>query len=273
MALIYDKALYDLHYSVPAWQSGIRFPGNAPPIPRHHYNWFVQSQLPFARLKNNVNALVNGPGWASFTDVAIIGGGYGWTAELLKDAKPNLSVINIEVSPHVINTLATSEETDIRQYLIDDGFDPDNLQDQITFMSPVDPNLELVPGEIWNYWLRPDGLRSSITTLDNDLSSNGQRRAVRTALGGNVDALITEISLDAHETEAEIDNFLDLVEQTRPNPACQVVHLIEYTPSDLGYISKTKEDWGTYLTARGFGNHYIVSVSDGSYQRADGAGI
>mgnify|MGYP001057989074 CR=1 FL=1 len=274
MALIYDKALYDLHYSVPAWQSGFRYPGgSATGKPRHHYNWFVQSQLPFARLKNNVNALIGGPGWASFTDVAIIGGGFGWTAELLKEAKPSLNVINIEVSQHVINNLNVSEEADIRAYLIADGWNPDDLASQITFMSPTDPNAELAPGEIWNYWLRPDGVRSSITTLDNDLSNNPTRRAVRTALGGNIDALITEIALDAHETEAEIDNFLDVVEQTRPNPACTVVHLIEYTAQQLGYISKTKADWGTYLTARGFGNHYIVDVRDGSFQRADGAGL
>lgn len=265
MALVYDKTLYDAQYSVRAWEHGHRGQG----IPRHHYNWFVQTQGRFGRLKRHVAALTNGPGWAQLTDIAIIGGGFGWTAELLLETNPGLNFVNVETSPHVINTLTQSEEADIRQYLIDDGFDPDNID---FLVDPNDLSRTLTNTEVWNYWLRPDGQRGSTTTLDNDLSTNGQRRDVRTALGNNVDALVTEIALDSLATEAEIDNFLDFVEQTRPNPACTVVHLIEYTPrTDLGYISKTREDWGIYLTARGFGDHYVMAT-DGTWQRADGAG-
>ena len=274
MPLVYDKALYDAHYRVPAWPYGMRWPdGNASTKPRHHYNWWVQAGMPrYARLRNHASVLINGPGWASLTDIAIIGGGFGWTAEPLLEAKPTLNIINVETSPYVINSLAQSEEADIRQYLIDDGFDPDNLP--MSFMSPNDPNVELADGEIWNYWLRTDGQRTSITTLDNDLSTNGQRNQVRQALSNNVDALITEIALDAHTTETEIDNFLDFVEQTRPNPACAVIHMISYAPGmfeQWGYISKTRADWATYLDTRGYGDHWILETS-GAYQRADGAG-
>lgn len=265
MALVYDKALYDAQYSVRAWEHGVR---DQPRIPRHHYNWFVQTQGQFGRLKRHVAALTAGPGWAQLSDIAIIGGGFGWTAELLRDIDPTLNIVNVETSPHVISTLATSEEADLRQYLIDDGFDPDAVD---FLVDPNDYSRTLTNAEAWGYWLRPDGVRSSITTLDNDLSSNGQRRGVRSALGGNIDALVTEIALDSLSTETEIDNFLDFVEQTRPNPACAVIHLIEYTPrTDLGYISKTREEWGTYLTARGFGNHYVMDTG-GAFQRADGA--
>jgi len=265
MAPVYDKATYDAQYSVRAWDHGVRDQSR---IPRHHYNWFVQTQGPFARLKRHVTALTAGPGWAQLSDIAIIGGGFGWTAELLLEIDPTLNIINVETSPHVINTLATSEEADLRQYLIDDGFDPDNIN---FLVDPNDYSRTLTNAEAWAYWLRPDGVRGTTTTLDNDLSTNGQRREIRTTLGGNVDALVTEITLDALSTEAEIDNFLDYVEKTRPNPACAVIHLIEYTPrTDLGYISKTREEWGIYLTDRGYGNHYVMAT-DGSYQRADGA--
>lgn len=253
MPLIYDKALYDAQYSVPAWVHGTR---NQPRCPRHHFNWFVQSQGPFARLKRNVAALVGGPGWASITDIAIIGGGFGWTAELLLELDPTLNIINVETSPHVINTIATSEEADLRQYLIDDGFDPDNID---FLVDPVTGNT-LTNAQAWAAWLRPDGRRSSITTLDNDLTTSGQRRAVKTALGNSIDALVTEIALDAQTTDAEIANFLDFVEQTRPNPACNVVHLIEYTSENLGYISKTGAQWRTYLDSLGFSNHYILQT-------------
>jgi hypothetical protein len=230
---------------------------NQPRVPRHHYNWFVQTQGQFARLKRNVAALTNGPGWAQLSDIAIVGGGFGWTAELLLDVDPTLNIINVETSPHCINTIAGSEEADLRQYLIDDGFDPDNID---FLVDPTDYSRTLTNAEAWAYWLRSDGQRGSTTLLDNDLTTNGQRKAVRTALGNNIDALVTEIALDALETEAEIDNFLDNVEQTRPNPACAVVHLTEYTPDSLGYISKTMNDWGTHLNARGYSDHYIVDI-------------
>ncbi len=267
MALVYDKALFDAQYSVRAWSYGVR---DVARTPRHHYNWYVQSQEPYARLKNNVAALTNGPGWAQLTDIAIIGGGFGWTAELLLEIKPTLNIINVETSPHCINTLATSEEADLRQYLIDDGFDPDAIDFLEHPTNKSGPTL--TNAEAWATWLRPDGQRGSTTLLDNDLSTNGQRRNVRQALGNNIDALVTEIALDSLSTDLEIENFLDYVEQTRPNPACTVVHLIEYTPrTDLGYISKTKEDWATYLNTRGYGDHYIMAT-DGTYLRADGAG-
>ena len=271
MPQIYDKALYDATYSVRAWEHGHRGPG----IPRHHYNWFVQTQGRFGRLKRHVSALTTGPGWAQLSDIAIIGGGYGWTAEMLLDIKPTLNIINVETSPHVINTLAQSEEADLRQYLIDDGFDPDNID---FLVDPTDTNIPartLTNAEVWQYWLRPDGQRSSITTLDNDLSTNGQRRNIRQTLGNNIDALITEIALDGHTTETEIDNFLDFVEQTRPNPACTVIHLVEYAEGMFeknGFISKTRDEWTTYLNTRGFSDHWICDVNEGQFFRADGAG-
>jgi hypothetical protein len=263
MALVYDKALYDAQYSVRAWEHGVR---DTPRIPRFRYNWFTQTQGQFARLKNIANAIVGGPGWASFTNVAMIGGGFGWTAELLLEAKPTLNIVNVETSPHVIGTIATSEEADLRQYLIDDGFDPDNID---FLVDPADPSRTLTNAEAWAYWLRPDGVRSSIQTLDNDLANNGRRRDVRNALPGNMDAIITEIALDAQQTEAEIDDFLDRVDRLRPNPACTVVHVVEFTPQDLGYISKTVPDWAVYLNARGYSDHWLLSPT-GELQRADG---
>ena len=262
MALVYDKALYDEQYSSPAWVHGVRGQSR---IPRFHYNWFNQSQGPYARLPKIANLISNGPGWASFTNVAIVGGGFGWTAELLLEAKPTLNIVNVETSPHVTGAIG-SEEAELRQYLIDDGFDPDNID---FLVDPLDPSRTLTNAEAWAYWLRPDGQRTSITTLDNDLANNKKRKDVRDALPGSMDAIITEISLDAQQTDQEIATFLERVELLRPNPACTVVHVVEYTPADLGYISKTVPDWGVYLDALGYSDHWILGF-DGTLQRADG---
>lgn len=269
MALVYDKALFDAQYSMPAWEHGVR---NSPRIPRHHYNWFAMTQQTMrSPMRNNVSALLGGPGWASLTDVAIIGGAFGWTAETLLAFDPTMNLINVEVSPYILAEINTSEEADLRQYLIDDGFDPDNLPE---LMHP-DQSRTLTTAEIWSYWLRPDGVRSSIAPLESDLSTNANRRDVRNALSGNVDALVTELSLDAQDSEADIDVFLDRVEQTRPNPSCNVIHLTEYDQrpfAESGFISKTIADWGLYLVARGFSDHWILNTR-GEYQRADGATI
>lgn len=268
MALIYDKALYDAQYSVRAWEHGVR---DQPRVPRHHYNWFVNTQGPNARLRKVAQRFINHPSWNQITDIAIIGGGFGWTAEILLELDPTINIINVETSPHVINTLATSEEADLRGYLTDDGFDPDNID----FLMHPDQSRTLTNAEVWATWLRPDGVRSAITTLDNDLSTNGQRRDVRQALGNNIDALITEVALDSHTNDPEIENFLDVVEQTRPNPGCTVIHYIEYQAGmDVawGYISKPIAEWATYLDTRGYSDHWLMDTL-GNVQRADGATI
>lgn len=249
MALVYDKALYDSMYSAPAWQHGVR---NVPRVPRHHYNWFVQ----MPRIQKQFGIITQQPGWASITHIALIGGGFGWTAELLEAAGKTVAVV--EVSPHVINTIGTSEEGDLRQYLIDDGFDPDNID----FLMHPDQSRTLTNAEVWNnYWLRSDGVRSSVSVMDEDLSNNGSRRAVRQQLSNNMDAIVTELTLDGFTTEAEIDNFLDNVESLRPNPAVTPVHITEHTTqAGLGYITKTVADWRTYLDARGYNDHRIVNT-------------
>jgi hypothetical protein len=247
---VWDKALFESLYSCNGWPYGIR---GASRVPRFHYNWF--GNIPSTRAM--VDRYLALPGFAQLSDVAIVGGGYGWTAELL-----SINAISIDTSPHIINTKDTSEEAELRDYLTQLGFDPDRLNDGlagIRFMSPDDPNAWVNP---WDYWLRADGVRTSVTVADEDLSTNGSRRNVRTALGNNIDAILTEFAIDSMDAgdDAASLALVERCEQLRPNPACTVVHLIEPNPSDLVLNVKTAAEWRTLLDANGFTDHVVMDM-------------
>ena len=247
---VWDKTLFETMYSCNGWPYGIR---GSSRVPRFHYNWF--GMIPATR--NVVDMYVTMPGFAQLSDVAIIGGGYGWTAELLSTY--SINAISIDTSPHIINTKDTSEEAEIRDYLTQLGFDPDRLNDGpagIRFMSPDDPNAWVNP---WDYWLRADGVRTAVTVVDEDLSTNGSRRNVRQALGNNIDGILTEIVLDSMETENDALVFIERCEQLRPNPAVNVVHLVMDGHSDPRFLSYTKEQWRALLDANGY-NHWVVNL-------------
>jgi len=256
--LIWDKTLYDALYSVRAWEHGVR---DFPRIPRHHYSWFVQ-QPRILRTKNVITNLLAQPGFSQVSDLCIVGGGMGWTTELLVAA--GINVINVDTSPYVSGNWQTSEETEIRAWLTADGFDPDNLP---AFADPVDPNADVV--DIWAHWLHPSGGRVGLDgtrMVFEDISTSAGRRAVRRdyALPNNIDAIMTELALDGFDQadgDGPVINFVANVDALRPNPACQVVHIIEHNPFDVLMINKTLADWKAWLTLNGFSGHFVADTS------------
>lgn len=244
MAIVWNEALYKEMYRSPSWMWGVR---NSSRIPAFHYHWFTQQNSQQAIIEKFL-AL---PGAAQVSDLAIVGGGFGWTAELLESY--GINAISIDTSSYIQNTKAVSEEQELRSALTEQGFDPDNLP---IFIGP-DYNTPVNP---WNYWLRPDGVRTSKPVLPEDLSSNGSRRSVRQALGNNIDAILTEFALESVETEAEALTIVERCEQLRPNPACQVIHMVTGPPGDPRLLTYTPQEWRTVLNNNGFNNHYVVDT-------------
>jgi len=243
---VWNKALFDQVYSLPGWQWGVRHNR----LPRFHYNWFAMQPI----VQNMAARYQVAPGFAQISDVAIIGGGYGWVGELLSQTY-GVNVVNVDTSEHVVNTITTSEEQELRDTLTSDGWDPDNLP---VFMGP-DWNTPVNP---WDYWVRNDGLRCSITLAAEDMSTNGSRRNVRQALSNNMDAIITEEALDSQDTEADALVLIERCEQLRPNPNCNVVHLIDGSgqPSTLPFINYTTGEWRALLDTNGF-NHWLIDAA------------
>lgn len=250
---VWDKAFFDIMYSGNGWPYGIR---GSSRVPRFHYNWFTNRQSTL----NMVDRYITLPGFAQLSDVAIIGGGYGWTAEVLSQYAIN--AISVDTSAHILATKDTSEEAELREYLTAGGFDPDRLNDGpagIRFMSPDDPNAWVNP---WDYWLRPGGIRTAATVVDEDLSTNGSRRNVRQALNNNIDAILTEFAIDSMDSgdDAASLALVERCEQLRPNPACTVVHLIEPNPSDVILNVKTAAEWRALLDANGYTDHVVMDM-------------
>ncbi len=246
MVLVWDKTLFDEMYSAVLWTHGVR---GSPKVPSAAgYYWIGKK----ASAERQIAVMLAKPGFASLSDIAIIGGGYGWTAEILIAA--GINAISVDTSPHILATQATSEETEIRDALTARGFDPDNLP---TLMDPDDPNA-VFTGDPFSIWLRTDGKRTSIAVVGEDMANNGSRNKVKQALPGNLDGILTEYALDSMETDAESLELIERCEQLRPNPAAQVVHLISEGVGDLRLNTKTQAEWRTLLDDNGFNDHFVA---------------
>lgn len=241
----WDKSLFDTLYSSNGWPHGIQ---GAKKVPRFHYNWYgMQPQI-----QAQVERYIGLPGFAQVSDIAIIGGGYGWTAEVLSEY--GINAISVETSPHILSTKDGSEEAELRTTLSSLGFDPDGLNRGalgVRFVDPTNPSTYTNP---WSHWLRP--ARTTATVVDEDLSTNGSRRSVRQALGNNIDAIVTEFALDCMDTENDALTLIERCEQLRPNPATSVIHMVMKTPVPGFY---EQADWASLVSSNGY-NHTVIPV-------------
>jgi len=247
MALVYDKTLYDRQYSVRAWEHGFR---NTPRCPRHHYSHFVQRE----RIRKTVQMILDLDGFDLATNILLIGGGFGWTGERLQDNHAKI-VVNVDPSPYIQANKNVSEEVEIRQWLIDDGFDPDNID----YLMHEDQTRTLTNAEVWARWLRADNIRTNVETLDEDLDNGPSRNRTRLALP-NMDFIVTEWVLDSWQTSQEANAFCNNVNRTRPDVSVPIVHITDYAqnPPD-GMISRTVNHWRTWLDSNGWTDHVVVN--------------
>ena len=195
------------------------------------------------------------PGFASLTDVAIIGGAFGWLAEAL--VANGINAFSVDTSDYIVSTENVSEEQELRDALTLQGFDPDNIGDQVGF---YDPSLDrvLTTPEIWAHWLRADGKRTSIAVEQEDMEGNASRNRVKRRAQGTLDAIVTEYAIESMETDAESLAMIERAEQTRPNPACTVVHMVSGGTGDPRFNWHTGTEWKALLDANGFTDHWVV---------------
>lgn len=247
--LTWDRTLFEELYSGPGWTWGVR---GVTRLPRFHYHRFVQEP----RLRRMVGGLLAQPGFAQVSHVAIMGGAFGWSAEVL--AESGITAISVDTGDYVVAERAGSEEAELRALLTAQGWDADNLAG--IFIDPNDPNSTIA--DPWPYWVRPS--RATVTVADEDLSTTASRRNVRQALSNNMDGILTEFLLDGMETDAEALVIAERAEQLRPNSNVNVVHLVGGGgPGDPRLVTKTLQGWKDLLVANGF-NH-AVALADGTW--------
>lgn len=249
MAIVWDRALFESLYRSNGWPYGVRHGPNGNKIPTFHYHWRPQQP----RIQRLVNRYLSLPGFDQVSDVAIVGGGFGWTAEVL--ANNGINVISVETGDYVANTYNTSEEGELRELITNQGLDPDNLP---LLISPNDPNTPASNTEIWDYWLHPSGQRTSAQIVFEDLSTNGSRRNVRQALGNNIDAILSEFVIDSVETEADALVLIERCEQLRPNPACTVIHMVHKDGVVPEFIAGPLSYFRNLLDVNGYTDHWVV---------------
>jgi hypothetical protein len=249
VALVWDKALFDEMYSGPLWRYGVRNSTRVPSVKGYYRaTRSTATQIILA-------GILAQPGFAQVSDVAVIGGAFGWLAEAL--IANGVNAVTVDTSSYVLANQGISEEQEIRDALTANGFDPDNLP---TLMDPNDPNA-VFTGDPYALWTN-NGVRTTLTVLDEDLANNGSRNRVRNALPGSIDAIITEFLLDIMETDAESLLIASRVESLAPNPAAVRVHIIaDGTGGDPRLNHKTKEQWRALLDANGFSNHVVATAS------------
>jgi len=245
------KAAYDDSYRIrgerwgrPAWRTPFYTHYNDFIIGENQRNYKATQLLPYI-LGNTV----------------VVGAGYGWTVEGLISAGVN--AIGTDISNHILTTKGTDEESDLRDYIIEAGIDPDL---DWCLCDPAHPNAvwmenphakiaatgEFAPGHFeWmcspiNLVHTRTGSRSVVTIADEDSTTENSRQQIRNQLG-SVDMVITQAVLNAIPNS----EVLDLC-QHMAGFNCPVVHILSPLQpdavQDLDMNWKTYQQWSSFIS-------------------------
>jgi len=261
MPLVWNKTLYDQLYRT-AINQGLAL-RNFHKFPVGHYQWYTQKD----RLKQTMDRFLTLPGANQFGNIAIVGGGFGWSAEYL--ATKGISAVSVDTSPYVVDNGNVSEEAEYRGYSDTDpvltaaGYNAgNNFFDTFAGFVDVATDQTLAPGAIWSRILHPSGGRTSIPVEAEDLKTAGSRNNVKKRFTGGLNAIVTELALDGQgiDDEASVIGLCDACATLRPNPACQIVHIIEYNEFDQIMLNKDLAGWRAWLDAHGFSNQIVANT-------------
>lgn len=257
MALVWDKALFDELYEGRAWTTGFRFkPGVKPKSLMFNYHWSARRAATNYMFSN----LLAIPRFTSASNIAIIGGAFGWTAEAIDGG--NVTSFSVDTSPYVLETNQTSEESELRECLQRQGHDPDDLSATVEFIK--EDGTVASEQEVWDYWLRADisSKRSRIPVEAEDMVNEASRRAVRNRGNGALDIIVTELILESPGDDDGALQIIEHCEQLRPNPSCVVAHMVYDgggSADDQRFNWKTREEWKTFLETNGFEDHLVLN--------------
>jgi hypothetical protein len=254
-----QKATWDSWYSLPLELWG--YPNTRPRIMLHYHRWVLEGTL---RIQGE--RLVNLPGVPSINKIVVIGCGYNWTVEYLLEQ--GIQAFGTEISTYINGSVAQTEEAELRAAITAVGLDPD----VDTIIGPGNvPINPLVLAREWGWEGKtlvarnPARNKSTTVILNEDLTTNGSRNKVKNELNG-LDVILTQLVIDTMDDTAALD-FIQNVDDTRPNPACTVVHMV--VPSDFmggnpdpDLNAKTMAQWRSFLDTNGFSDHKLINVNN-----------
>src|SRR5210317_933461 len=191
----YTKEQYDLMYRFRVCRYFGGLASGEQPVYIHYHKYSMKPILEarWARMAPVLNI-------ASTELVLIVGAGFGWGIEAFIN-ETGCTTIGIDISAYVQAEKDNTEEAELRQCIIDAGFDPDSGKGA-TILAGVFDN-------------QP---RSNVVVLNEDMQTNQSRNAIRSALGNWPTVCIAEDIIDDTTTDAEItqvNNAMDLFAGTQ----------------------------------------------------------
>ena len=186
----WTKADYDTNYR---FRIEKRMPGGGPPpaenrgagVVLHYHKFFMAPWL-----SNRWTKLQTVLGILPGDEVVVFGAGFGWSVDAII-AQTGATVVGIDISQHIADEQANTEDTEVRAAIITGGLDPDigRGAEVLAFVSDGQP-------------------RSNVIVLQNDGSDNTQRQAIRVALGNtNPTVSIADDMIDDDWTDTDIVNL------------------------------------------------------------------
>lgn len=243
MAIIWDRARFDAEYILHGYKTPWGIPNTHPKLKLHYHRG------PLIKAATaQVTALLAQPGFAQVSQLVIVGGGFGWAAEAFEAA--GITTIHTEIGGHILATQGTTEEGEFIDALAAAGLPTDGSYR----MFGPDGTLSLDPLTHWG----ARNVRNVKQAVEEDLSTNGSRNAVRRQFQGNLDGILTELVLESLD-DNELANFLSDVEALRPNPAANVIHLLVPDHSNPDFNSKTHQGWKDFIVGLGL-DHFVVDA-------------
>lgn len=232
MAIVWDKALFDLAYDMSAEPNG--HPNTRPEI-RLHYHRYVL----YPEALRRAQFFVQHFGLTAATNVLIVGCGFGWTVEALVGM--GIPAIGTDISAYIQNNKGLTEDTDISAEV-----------------SKVSLSSASGDGLLHFNRLRGDGVRTRATVANEDSSTNASRGRVRRLFANNTINLCITEDIVTSMTDAEILTVRGQLAQY----AVPMAHfLTEFANPDppFNMNSKSLESWKLLLP-----NDTVIA--DGTYR-------
>ena len=181
----WTKADYDAAYKLPVERLLGGYPSGAtrPQMVVHYHRFFIQELLSLVWARLAPVLAFNGT-----EKVCIVGAGFGWGVEAFI-AETGCVTVGIDISDYIHAEKDNTEETELRQEVINAGLDPDTGTGAFLLSQVYDGQPRTDP---------------SIVVLQEDMQTNTSRNAIRSALGGWPDVVIFEDLVDDNVTDQEI---------------------------------------------------------------------
>ena len=219
------------------------------PLRTHYHNFIVKNAI-----GRTMQALVIKLGIVTSSRIVVIGAGFGWSVEWLN--ANGYIAIAVDPNQYLIDKSFTSEEGEITTLIVSKGRDTNESRIDVHGDGQTKPLLDIL--------VRQDGKRTSETLIDEEMKNPGSRKAVHSAIGKNMDYVITENMLSTLSDAELIDVASNLDKFKKLQANVPIIHLDTWLDTtgrfDTGYNWKTGPEWRAFFdTVLNLPDHILIA--------------